>query len=83
MLLLAISLLAGLLTVLAPCTISLLPVIVGGTLSGGSSTRRVVVVTLSLGVSVIAFTLLLKASTALINVPQNQLLPLKYQSDPG
>jgi cytochrome c biogenesis protein CcdA/thiol-disulfide isomerase/thioredoxin len=70
MLLLAISLLAGLLTVLAPCTISLLPVIVGGTLSGGSSTRRVVVVTLSLGVSVIAFTLLLKASTALINVPQ-------------
>jgi cytochrome c biogenesis protein CcdA len=36
MLLLAISLLAGLLTVLAPCTISLLPVIVGGTLSGVS-----------------------------------------------
>lgn len=70
MLLLTVSLLAGLLTVLAPCTISLLPVIVGGTLSGGSSTRRVIVVTLSLGISVIAFTLLLKASTVLINVPQ-------------
>ena len=71
MILLGISFIAGLLTVLAPCTISLLPVIVGGTLSGGSSMRRVVVVTLSLGVSVILFTLLLKASTALIAVPQS------------
>jgi cytochrome c biogenesis protein CcdA/thiol-disulfide isomerase/thioredoxin len=70
MILLAVSLLAGVLTVLAPCTISLLPVIVGGTLSGGSSIKRIVVVTASLGVSVVAFTLLLKATTALIAVPQ-------------
>ena len=71
MILFFISLLAGLLTVLAPCTISLLPVIVGGTLSGGSSVRRIITVTLALGASVIAFTLLLKASTALIAVPQS------------
>ena len=37
MILLLISLLAGVLTVLAPCTISLLPVIVGGSLSGERS----------------------------------------------
>ncbi len=70
MLLLLISFAAGVLTVLAPCTISLLPVIVGGTLSGGSSIKRIVVVTTSLGLSVVAFTLLLKVTTALIAVPQ-------------
>lgn len=71
MLLLITSFVAGVLTVLAPCTISLLPVIVGGTLSGGSSVRRIITVTLSLGVSVILFTLILKVSTALIGVPQS------------
>jgi cytochrome c biogenesis protein CcdA/thiol-disulfide isomerase/thioredoxin len=71
MLLFFISLFAGFLTVLAPCTISLLPVIVGGSLAGGSSFRRALVVTASLGVSVVLFTLLLKASTAFINVPQS------------
>jgi cytochrome c biogenesis protein CcdA/thiol-disulfide isomerase/thioredoxin len=71
MILFLLSLLAGVLTVLAPCTISLLPVIVGGSLAGGSSIRRTLVVTGSLGVSVIVFTLLLKVSTAFINVPQS------------
>lgn len=71
MILAAVSFVAGLLTVLAPCTLALLPVIVGGTLSGGTSTRRIIVVTASLGVSVILFTLLLKASTTLIAVPQS------------
>jgi len=71
MILLLISLLAGVLTVLAPCTISLLPVIVGGSLSGERSLRRALVVTISLGISVIVFTFALKASTALINIPQS------------
>lgn len=71
MILLISSFVAGVLTVLAPCTISLLPVIVGGTLSGGSSIRRIVTVTLSLGASVVLFTLILKVSTALIEVPQS------------
>ncbi len=69
MVLLLISFIAGALTALAPCTISLLPVIVGGSLSGGTSKKRALIVTASLGVSVIAFTLLLKASTVFINVP--------------
>ncbi len=60
---------AGVLTTLAPCVLPLLPVIVGGSLSGsGAATRRAVVVTASLGVSVVAFTLLLKASTAFIGI---------------
>lgn len=71
MILFLLSLLAGILTVLAPCTISLLPVIVGGSLEGTRSPRRALVVTLSLGVSVILFTLLLKVSTAFIMVPQS------------
>jgi cytochrome c biogenesis protein CcdA len=70
MILLFLSLLAGILTVLAPCTIALLPVIVGGSVGGGQSMRRAVVVTGSLGVSVILFTFLLKVSAIFINVPQ-------------
>ncbi len=69
MILFLISLLAGVLTVLAPCTISLLPIIVGGSLAGGTSIKRAITVTISLGVSVILFTLFLKVSTAFINIP--------------
>jgi cytochrome c biogenesis protein CcdA/thiol-disulfide isomerase/thioredoxin len=69
MLLFLISFIAGVLTVLAPCVLPLLPVIVGGSLSTGSH-RRAYAICLSLGGSVIVFTLLLKASTAFLNVPQ-------------
>ncbi len=71
MILFLLSFLAGILTVLAPCTISLLPVIVGGSVAEGQNIRRALVVTISLGVSVVAFTLLLKVSTALVHVPQS------------
>ncbi len=70
MLLFFISFIAGVLTVLAPCTISLLPVIVGGNIAEGHSNKRAFVVTISLGVSVILFTLLLKVSSLFINIPQ-------------
>lgn len=69
---LAGALLAGALTTLAPCSLTLLPIIVGGSLQGASNrdaTRRAVVITLSLGASVTAFTLLLRATTALIDIP--------------
>ncbi|MBA3789326.1 redoxin family protein [Patescibacteria group bacterium] len=64
-----IALLAGVLTVISPCVLPLLPIIVGGSLAGGRSIRRILTVTLSLGASVFLFTLLLKVSTAFINVP--------------
>jgi len=64
------SFLAGVLTVLAPCVLALLPVIIGGT-AGETNRWRPVAIALALGVSVIIFTLLLKASTVLIGVPQS------------
>lgn len=71
MILFFLSLLAGLLTVLAPCTISLLPVIVGGSVGGGQNIKRALVVTGSLGASVILFTFLLKVSASLVSIPQS------------
>ena len=62
------------LTVLAPCILPLLPVIVGGSLDaggGGKSMKRAFTVTIALGVSVILFTFLLKASTLFIDIPEN------------
>jgi cytochrome c biogenesis protein CcdA/thiol-disulfide isomerase/thioredoxin len=73
MALLIIAFIAGLLTVLAPCTLPLLPVIVGGSVGGERSIRRALVICASLGASVFIFTLLLKASTVFIAVPQSAL----------
>lgn len=73
MTLIIISFIAGVLTILAPCVLPLLPVIVGGSLArsgeNGNPWRRPLIVTASLALSVILFTLLLKATTALLGVP--------------
>ena len=69
-----IAVLAGLLTVLAPCILPLLPVVVGsaadddGPKKAGIPLRALVVIG-SLALSVVVFTLLLKASTLLITIP--------------
>lgn len=61
---------AGVLTTLAPCVLPMLPVIVGGSLAGpGTDRKRAYVIAASLGVSVVVFTLALKATTALIDIP--------------
>ena len=62
-----LSLVAGGLTVLAPCVLPFLPVIVGGSLGHGSR-RRPYLIAGSLVVSLLAFTLLLKVSTAFLNI---------------
>ncbi|MDB5195510.1 MAG: hypothetical protein JWO84_694 [Parcubacteria group bacterium] len=67
--LLLISFIAGVLTVLAPCILPLLPVIVGDTLGKGAARMRAPVVILSLGVSIFLFTLILKVSTTFAHVP--------------
>lgn len=62
---------AGVLTTLAPCVLPLLPVVVGGSVIGvpqGRTVRRALIVTGSLTASVLAFTLLLKVTTALIGI---------------
>ena len=67
MLLLLLSYLAGILTVLAPCVLPLLPVIIGSSLDGKDKYRPYWV-TLGLALSITVFTLLLKASTLLLNI---------------
>mgnify|MGYP003393865779 CR=1 FL=1 len=69
MLLLLLSFIAGILTVLAPCTLTLLPVIVGSSVSGIPSRKKAIIITASLGASIIIFTLLLKVSSVFINIP--------------
>lgn len=65
------AVIAGVLTTLAPCVLPLLPVIVGGSLGKPSieARRRAYLITASLGASVILFTLLLRATTVLIDIP--------------
>lgn len=65
---LALAFIAGVLTVLAPCILPLLPVVVGSSASGRSKLTPYIVVS-SLGISIILFTYLLKVSTAFIMVP--------------
>jgi cytochrome c biogenesis protein CcdA/thiol-disulfide isomerase/thioredoxin len=65
---LVISFIAGVLTVLAPCILPLLPVVIGSSAAGRSRATPYVVVG-SLALSIILFTYLLKASTAFITVP--------------
>lgn len=66
-------LVAGALTTLAPCALSLLPVVVGGSLHGAGDVdwgrRRALLVAGGLAALVIAFTLVLRASTAPIDIP--------------
>lgn len=74
MTLLVLSFLAGVLTVAAPCTLTLLPVIVGGSLArtdekdDRKNLLRPLVIVTSLALSVVVFTLLLKYSTSLLGV---------------
>ena len=69
---------AGVLTITAPCVLPLIPVIVGGSIArsdaddaaAAKAWYRPFVIALGLVISVVAFTLLLKATTALLGVPQ-------------
>lgn len=69
---LLLSFFAGILTVAAPCILPLLPIIIGGSITstGKKEWWRPVIITGSLAISVILFTLLLKATTSLLGVPQ-------------
>ena len=74
MLLLLISFIAGVLTILAPCVLPVLPVIVGGSIGGDKKEKyRPYIIGASLAASIILFTLLLKVSTLLVNLSPNVL----------
>jgi len=70
--LIVVSFVAGILTVAAPCILPLLPIIVGGTAvqSDKKQWYGPLVITASLAVSIIVFTLLLKATTTFLGIPQ-------------
>ena len=66
-----IAILAGIFTVVAPCILPLLPIVIGASEEGEKRiSRRAITVIGSLSVSVIFFTLLLKATTLFISIPQ-------------
>ncbi len=70
-----LAFLAGALTAAAPCILPLLPVIIGGTIASSETSkklllRRALIIIGSLAVSLFIFTLILKATTALLGVPQ-------------
>lgn len=70
MLLLIGSFIAGILTVFAPCIFALLPVIIGGSMTGGiPDKRRPVIIAVSLSLSLLLFTILLKALSLFANIP--------------
>lgn len=72
MTLLFASFIAGILTILAPCVLPVLPVIIGGSVAERkNSSLRPLIIVASLGISIVVFTLLLKATTALLGVPQS------------
>lgn len=76
MALLILSFIAGVLTVAAPCVLPLLPIIIGGSLVESSQDKpekqwlRPFIIACSLALSVIVFSLLIKATTVLLDVPQ-------------
>ena len=74
MLLLLGAFIAGVLTVLAPCVLPLLPIIIGGSVTGEQkSFKRPLYITVSLAISLFVFTLLLKVTTVLVNIPPTSI----------
>ncbi len=66
----AVSFVSGILTVLAPCVLPLLPIIIGSSVSA-KSWWKPYLVTLGLVISITIFTILLKATTLLISIDPN------------
>lgn len=66
--LLLLSFFAGVLTILAPCVLPLLPVILGASVEDSNDKYRPYIIIASLAFSVVLFSLLLKASTVFIGV---------------
>ncbi|MGD9999635.1 MAG: cytochrome c biogenesis CcdA family protein [Dehalococcoidia bacterium] len=66
--LLPLSLLAGVLTVLSPCVLPILPVILAGS-AAETGRRSALLIIASLAVSVTVFTLLIRGASALLGIP--------------
>lgn len=65
-----VALLAGALSVLAPCVVGLLPILIGRSVAPGSRMHSAVLVIAGLCGSIFVFTMLFRATTLLVDVPQ-------------
>lgn len=65
-----VALVAGALSILAPCVVGLLPVLIGRSVSPGARAHSAALVIAGLSVSIFVFSALLKGTTWLIDVPQ-------------
>lgn len=65
-----LSLVAGFLSVLAPCILPLLPIIIGGGLTGDKDKKRPYIIIVSLVISLVLFTVLLRTTTRFIDAEQ-------------
>lgn len=63
------AIIAGVLTILSPCVLPLLPIVISGSLDSKKSFLKPLRIIGALAISVIIFSILLKASTALLGVP--------------
>ncbi len=68
--LILVAFLAGVLTILAPCVVSIIPILLARSGSSEQS-RSAFIVILGLSLSIIVFTVLLKASTLLLGIPSD------------
>lgn len=68
--LILVAFLAGVLTILAPCVVSIIPILLARSGSSEQS-RSAFFVILGLSLSIIVFTVLLKASTLLLGIPSD------------
>lgn len=66
--LLIVAFLAGVFTILAPCVVSLIPILLARTSTGGKSHSATLVI-VGLGISIILFSILLKSTTLLLGIP--------------
>ncbi len=66
------SFVAGMLTVLAPCIVPVLPIILGGS-ADDKTMRKALIVTGSLAASIVIFTLLIRASANAFGISQHTL----------
>lgn len=73
MTLLLVSFFAGVLTVLAPCVLPLLPIILGTSIGDKTEKYKPYIIIAALSVSIVIFSLLLKASTSVIDIDPSSL----------
>jgi cytochrome c biogenesis protein CcdA len=65
---LIVAFLAGMLTILAPCVVSMIPILLART-SDGAKSHSATMVILGLAISIIIFSVLLKSTTLLLDIP--------------